>query len=359
MKQIPAYRLIPVLFLFCCLNSMAQRDVSFAKEFTIQSEVLKEERQYLVRLPASYENDNVYINKRYPVLVLLDADSHFLPVSGLVHALSVNDELIPEMIIVAITNTDRTRDMMPTEASGKSDAFVRFIETELLKEIDQRYRTLPFRVLAGHSLAGLFAVNCFLDQHSFQAYIAIDPSLRWANEAVVRKAESALAENREINSILYTAQAKNPFDTSAIDKKDITFKKFKAILETDKSGGLVYKNEYFENEDHFSIPSIAFYRALLFVFDGYKIPLDSPSLKTTADIVQHYTKFQKRLGYEIPPPGKLIDQVALYFLHEKRIDEAIELLKVNEIYYPNSFVTYQSLGEAPRWQKNIIARPCD
>jgi predicted alpha/beta superfamily hydrolase len=350
------HRLTLLFFLFSSFHCLPQSDVSFAKEFTIHSEVLKETRQYFVRLPSSYENDNLYINKRYPVLVLLDADTHFLPVSGLVHALSVNDEVIPEMIIVAIQNKDRSRDMKPAEVTGKSSTegtFIKFIETELLKEIDQRFRTLPFRLLAGHSLAGLFTIDCFLNQHSFNAYVAIDPSLRWGNEAIIKKADSVLQKNHGINSILYTAQSRNPFNTSDTDPKEIAFKKFEAILAASKSERLTYKNEYFENEDHFSIPSIAFYRALLFVFDGFKIPPHVASTKSAADIMEYYKQFQKHVGAEILPPGKLIDQIATYFLNDKKIEQAIELMRVNEMYYRNSFVTHQSLGDAFRAKGNV------
>jgi uncharacterized protein len=348
--------LVLLLVLSCCLAGQAQSDISFAKEFTIQSTALQEKRQYLVRLPGSYEKDDMYSNKRYPVLVLLDADTHFFPGSGLVQALSVNDEQIPEMIVVSIRNTDRSRDMTPSETPGKpgpEEAFIAFLETELLKEIDQRYRTLPFRVLAGHSLAGLLTVDCYLTQRSFNAYIAIDPSLRWANEAILKKAESAVAENRDMKAILYTSQSANPFDKNATAQKDITFQKFKAILESNTSVGITYTNEYFENEDHYSIPSISFYKALLFVFDGFKIPLYESSIKSTADIINYYTQFQKRMRADIAPPGKLIDQVANYHLGKQRIDQALALLKANEIYYPHSFITYQSLGDAYRAKGSI------
>jgi predicted alpha/beta superfamily hydrolase len=346
---INTYTLIILFTVSCYLSSQAQSDVSFAKEFTIQSEVLKEKRQYLVRLPSSYENDYMYSNKRYPVLVLLDADTHFFPVSGLVQALSANDEQIPEMIIVSIRNTDRSRDMTPTETAGNAGGpFIRFIETELLKEIDQRYRTLPFRVLAGHSLGGLFAVDCYLSQRSFHAYIAIDPSLRWANEATLKKAESALAVNRDISSILYTSRSANPFDKNANIQKGITFEKFKTIVDRNTLAAGKFRYEYFESEDHYSIPSISFYKAFLFVFNGFKIPLYDSTIKTTADIVHYYEQFQKRMRADISPPGKLLDQVANYYLGKQQVDQAIALLKANEIYYPNSFTTHHSLGYAYR-----------
>jgi predicted alpha/beta superfamily hydrolase len=337
-----------VLIVSCPSKNWAQTDVVIGKEFTLRSDILKEVRSYFVRLPASYENDEFYANKRYPVLVLLDADTHFFPVSGLIHSLSVNDEQIPEMIVVGIRNINRSRDLTPDEASDNHVKFMRFIEHELLKEIDNRYRTLSFRLLAGHSLAGLFALNSFLDQDSFNAYIAIDPSLNFADQAVNKKAETVLRQpENKFHFVVYIAQSVNPFhNKEKVDRKKEVFAQFENYLKSNASKDLSYQCDFFENEDHFSIPSISFYRGLLFVFDGFKISLKTLANKTTEDILQHYKMFHERMGAAIPPPGKLIDQIGLFFLKEKMSDQAINVLKANEVYYPNSFITYQSLGDA-------------
>ena len=110
-----------------------------------------------------------------------------------------------EMIVVGITNTDRTRDLSPTHVtttvgggntalqfptSGGADKFLKFIETELIPEIEKRYRTQPYRILAGHSLGGLFAIHAMLSRPDvFQSYIAVSPALHWDNQVVVKRAE--------------------------------------------------------------------------------------------------------------------------------------------------------------------------
>lgn len=346
-----------VLIVGCHLfnDVSAQSDVPLGREFVIQSEILGEDRHYVVHLPTSYEGDDLYVNKRYPVLVILDADTHFLPICGLTHALSVNDEVIPEMIIVGVRNTDRSRDMMPTPANNKTNGsqFSRFLETELLKEIDKRYRTLSFRILIGHSLAGLFALDCFLNKSAFNAYLAIDPSVRWGNEFIVKKADSVCARNPNTKSILYTAESKNPFDTSAVDKRHSAFEQFRMTLDKAKAHGLIHTHEYFKNEDHFSIPSIAFHQGLLHVFEGFKIPLHSPALKSTLDVIEYCRLYQQRMGAEICVPGKLINQVAAYHLSKNMPDSAIELFKVNETFFPNSFLVYKNLAEAYRLKGNM------
>ena len=81
-------------------------------------------------------------------------------------------ERIPEMIVVALANTQRSRDFTPTHVasgpysagSGGAAAFLRFMKEELIPQIESRYRTLPQRTLVGHSLGGLLTLSAFVEQ---------------------------------------------------------------------------------------------------------------------------------------------------------------------------------------------------
>ena len=88
------------------------KSVTIGTKDTIWSPTLKETRPYLVYTPPSY-TDTTYTPKRYPVLYLLDGDAHFHSVTGLIQILGTGVNatfVVPEMIVVAIPNTDRTRD---------------------------------------------------------------------------------------------------------------------------------------------------------------------------------------------------------------------------------------------------------
>jgi len=88
-----------------------------------------------------------------------------------------NDRNAPELIIVAIENTNRNRDMMPvvaTEYPGppRAKAFLGFLEKELIPEIEKAYRTTQPRILMGRSLSGLFTVYALLTRPTaFNAYV--------------------------------------------------------------------------------------------------------------------------------------------------------------------------------------------
>src|SRR5258708_22961042 len=168
--------------------------------------VLKEVRPLNVYHTPSDPDSNAR-SGRYQVICLLDAAANFKPLAGMMEFLSAGIDdgsvEIPEMIIVAIDNTDRTRDLTPThtlrmpgsdkeesylQSSGGGDHFIRFLEKELIPHIDTNYRTANYRILIGHSFGGLTAINIFLHHTAlFNAYIAIDPSLWWDQQYLLRR----------------------------------------------------------------------------------------------------------------------------------------------------------------------------
>ena len=82
---------------------------SIGKTYEIHSEILNEDRSYILELPSSYKTGN----KKYPILVLLDGEVNYHSHSGILNHMT-DGRQIPEMIIVAITNVDRVRDYTPT-----------------------------------------------------------------------------------------------------------------------------------------------------------------------------------------------------------------------------------------------------
>ncbi len=100
----------------CCLfltawvvAPVSAEPVVIGETSTIQSKILGEERTLMVHLPGDYAQSQM----SYPVLYLLDAGDNFHHTTGTIGALSQAGHA-PEMIVVAIRNTDRTRDLTPT-----------------------------------------------------------------------------------------------------------------------------------------------------------------------------------------------------------------------------------------------------
>src|SRR5688572_19220465 len=117
MRAFPS--LLTALLLPALLSAQSRyaRATTIGRVDSVSSTALKENRPYLVYTPPSYD-DTTTAPQRYPVLYLLDGDAHFHSVTGLIQILGtgVNGTfVVPEMIVVAIPNTDRMRDMTPTK----------------------------------------------------------------------------------------------------------------------------------------------------------------------------------------------------------------------------------------------------
>lgn len=330
---------------------------------SIYSANLKEQRPYLVYTPPSYA-DTTVTPQRYPVLYLLDGDAHFHSVTGLIQILGtgVNGTyVVPEMIVVAIPNTkDRMRDMTPTrtgvgfdnkpmpglETSGGMPAFLSFIRDELIPKVEQSYRTIPYRVFVGHSLGGITAIHALYTMPEvFQAYVAIDPSLWWDNSLLLRQAKGKMANARWDGRALYVAQANtlSPDDT-------VTNPHFGAITQFDtqvkayKPAGLRYAFKYYEQDDHGSVPMMAEYDALRFIFDGYKLNLQR-TIATPRSILTHFEGISARLGVPFTPSEgalRLLGTVAL----GQEPAKAVEFHRMATELYPQSWRAWDLLGTA-------------
>ncbi|MGH9239996.1 MAG: alpha/beta hydrolase [Vicinamibacterales bacterium] len=185
------------------------REIVIGEALTIRSEVLDEDRVILVGKPADYDQGN----ESYPVLFLLDGNDHFHHATGLARSLA-NNGLMPGLLIVAVDNTVRIRDLTPpardaqiirdAPAHGGAERFRSFLARELIPWVDANFRTRPYRILAGHSLGGLFAIDSLLQQPDlFDASIAISPSLQWDNRRTVERADAVFQGRKELNAALF------------------------------------------------------------------------------------------------------------------------------------------------------------
>jgi predicted alpha/beta superfamily hydrolase len=238
--------------------------------------------------------------------------------------------VVPEMIVVAIPNTtDRMRDMTPTRVStgfggqpmpglatsGGMPAFLSFIRDELMPRIEQTYRTMPFRVLVGHSLGGITAIQALYTMpEAFQAYVAIDPSLWWDNALLLREARNRAADPRWSQRALYVAQANTVSpDDSVTNPHFGAITQFDAVMKAYKGPGLRYAFKYYAQDDHGSVPLIAEYDALRFIFDGYRLNLQRV-LGDPRSLLVHFDSVSARFGARFTPGEgafRLLGSVAL------------------------------------------------
>lgn len=183
------------------LSISTRQPLIIGESFTLDSVIMAEPRPINVFIPTVYGQK---IDKPLPVLYMLDGgiDEDFLHVAGLVQVLVSNNTMRPFML-VGIPNTQRRRDMTGPTANvedkkiapvvGGSATFRAFIKDELMPTVRSRYRTTGEAAIIGESLAGLFVVETFfLEPELFNSSIALDPSLWWADQSLLKSASTRL-----------------------------------------------------------------------------------------------------------------------------------------------------------------------
>ena len=329
------------------------------QRFVLHSKILKEDRPYLVYVPPSYDNSK-YLPQKYPVLYLLDGDSQLPWASGVVYFMSAGINFnyqIPELIIVAIPNTDRTRDLTPTHtlhdfsgkvnpsqaATGGGDNFLDFLQEELIPHIEAEYRTQPYRALVGHSFGGLFALHALLSRPQlFQAYLAMDPSIWWDNQVLTRRAEAM--KTNEFPGPVYICMSDG---NAAPAPWEIAIHDLVKSLRTKSPPGFRASLEYFKSENHVSLPLLGLYHGLDFVFEGYSPNGDE--WDKAAALSAHFKQVSEKLGYSVLPPEKYVDELGSWeFDSNHDTNSALACFQLNATNYPGSFNAWQSLADVTK-----------
>ena len=312
--------------------------VSIGETVQLHSNILKESRSLLISKPAGYDDST----DRYSVLYLLDGETHFHYTSGIVNFLAKHDR-IPEMIVVGITSGSmehRTHDLTPASANemdnrfaagnGGAEAFLSFIADELIPFVDKTYRTRPYRLIAGHSLGGLFAFYALSTRPKlFNAYIAADPSLYWNNEAVAGQAESFLSATNDLRADLYV--------TTSFGSDEIV-PRLNSALKEKCPAGFRWNYNSLQGEDHLSIPLPTIYRGLETIFEEWRLPADPLPLYDKGGIEGIHKRFREageRFGYpDRRTPPFTVSLVVSALLLAGRLEDAGKVLMHDVRAYP-------------------------
>lgn len=258
--------------LLCALACQILPAQNAAKPFAIgeileiPSKALGEQRTLNIYLPEGYTD-----TAKYPVIYLLDgsADEDFIHVAGLVQFCNFPwVDILPPSIVVGIANVDRRRDYtFPTSVeqdkknnptSGGSEAFIRFLETEVQPFIEKRYRTAGEKTIIGQSLGGLLATEVlFKKPQLFDRYIIISPSLWWNDESLLALPPAVLAPGFARNTSVYVAVGKE----GKVMVRDA--KKLARLLRQGKKPNVRVQFAYFGAENHASIMHAALYEGFL------------------------------------------------------------------------------------------------
>ncbi len=244
------------------------QEINFGFKDSIYSTALNENRKIIVKLPEGYDESN----KSYPVIYRLDGDiALYSETIGIINRLAYIDELIPEMIVVMIENTDRNRDMMPAKTGffdSKPGAgnFKKFIDDELIPHINNSYRTTGEKILCGQSLSAIFTLYYFLTStDSFDSYIVCSGAFLDCEDYFNSLTTDFLkAKQDKTTKVFLTHGLKDFLDPDGINKKQLS-----DFSQKIKSGeNVVCELKVYEDEGH--VPFQSLYHGLRFIYSSDK-----------------------------------------------------------------------------------------
>lgn len=285
------------------------------ERLTIESRILGEKRIVDVTVPVGYSRDTT---ARYPLVVALDGEFEG-EVAAAIARFYANVGMLPGVIVAAVHNTDRSRDLTPAAippfaappgSSGGADKFLSFLADEMMPRVQRSFRTAPMRVLVGHSLGGLFALHALAKRPElFTGYVVMEPAAWWNNQQPVRDAREALQQPaaRRARVLLVNAQSLS--------------------ADTMSWGGTrpMVRQIRVSDESHSSMAAIGMATALRRLFEDYRAPKWQPG-SAPIQMLARYDSLVARVGYEVPIPEMTFETVARMSLDSRRFDDAERVL---------------------------------
>ncbi|MFT3710043.1 MAG: alpha/beta hydrolase-fold protein [Archangium sp.] len=311
-----------------------------AKPNTLHSKILNEDRTWRVRLPAGYEVSG----EKYPVLYLLDGQTHFEHVAGSAGYLMDQGE-IPQMIIVALDSTVRVRDFTPTDwpqawiGGGGAAKFREFLSREFIPEIEKTLRTDGYRVLAGHSASGQFALYTLESEPQlFQGYIALSASLDWDNRLPARGLSAAFDKKPDLHAFAFVARCND--SGSALED----FNQLVEVFKTKAPSGLRWKSQAYDLETHGSVALVGMIDALRALYAGWRVPEDLTA-KGLPAVEAYFATLSKTYGRPVPLTETVVNDLAYQALEKKQNADAIALFQRNVTAHPGSANALDGLAD--------------
>ena len=310
------------------LAQAPSQPITVGETFVIPSAVMREDRRVMISLPESYGRTS----SAYPVLFLLDGSSHIVHGGALVQYLVTARNRIPEMIVVALPNTDRNRDMTPGPGAVQ---FQKYLAEELIPWVEQNYRTVPERVVFGHSLSASFVVHTLLNRPAlFSGYIAASAPL-WRYDSLARDMRLGLTRAAQTGAAIYLT-------VGELETENIrgSVQKFADALRAAPAGQAPASTfGILPDEDHNSTPHRSLYIALEWRYRSYRLPLflTLPELDSVGGVEgmqRHYRLFGERFRYPALPPPNRVVTAAEILTDTGRFDEVMKLAATYARDYP-------------------------
>ena len=315
------------------------------KREIFESFKLQERRDVSYYFPENYTED-----KKYPLLVVLDADYLFDIVVANAKLYGTHSRM-PEAIVVGVHQSEndlRWDDCdfeqttgLPTE---KGAMFYEFLGTELIPYLETNYNIAPFKMFVGYDITANFGnYILFKDKSYSNSYVIISPILATDMESRIPSRLADMDQEIFYNMIL---------EKEKTDDRQRILQMSNAIQSISKETLHYYFDEY-DNADHLSIATYGVSKAFDNVFKMFR-PISPKEYKAeilTSDepvfkyLEERYDRIENLLGYR--KPVELNDIMAIYAGSLKKSDfESLKpLAEVCKQEFPETMLGFYFEGE--------------
>lgn len=325
-------KLLAYLWLLIALPATAADD-----SLTINSTRLGQELSITVFTPENYTEEK---DQLYPVLYVLDGPQHGQH-SAINAKFLASTNVMPKILVVSISGVDRFKFFTPTQdkqnrwISGQADDYLSFLKNELIPKINQSYRTSGYKILAGHSLGGLFGTYVLQQSPElFDAYHLFSPSLWWDEQVMVKDISASDSSHKPyifISLANEQGQQKQAYD---------------AYLEKLVAAYPNVETYDLPDEDHMTTPLLSQILAFRSQFNDWLLEFDEvvadPSVFKT-----HYQQLNARYGTRVKGAGWQIGQPIEQIINvEKDASKALLGAKIYLETYPDSPWAHKAMADA-------------
>ena len=350
-----------LLLIVICSNTIFSQKVTD----TISSQKLNEDREIIIGLPPSYDKNT---NQKYPILILLDGDFLFDPFQGALSYGYYWDDL-PEVIIIGISqnkNNERESDCTVDETTGlpseKGEKFFEFIGMELLPYIQKKYRTAPFKMIAGlDTTAGFLNLYLYKDNPVFDAYISMSPELPTGMEEQIPERLAA------IQKPIFYYHSSADGDVKKMRNRIIALDE---VAKKINSQTLNYRFDDFKGASHYSLVLNSIPSALYQIFSVYQ-PISTTEFQEKIAIlpsgfveylIKKYDVIDKSFALKLPIRLNDFKAIEAAILKNKAYDEFDQLAQLAKKNYPKSMLAdyhmaqmYEKKGDIAKAIKSYLS----
>lgn len=361
MKKLKLYFVLITLLFIGIGPACAQSTYLVEKGRTdsLYSDILKASREYYVQLPESFDAES---KKKYPVLYVLDGE-YLMEAATAVHKYYWGG-FMPEMVVVGIANLgNRNRDLITDSAAY----FTAFLEEELIPHIEAAYPVTGYRSLIGHSYSGYFTISTLLNYPDlFENYLAIDPSLDFDGQKLLKRAKENFASKSFEGKSLFVSLGgqlhnQNPEininnvmqDTSELSLFARSNIELAQSAESHSQNGLNFQWKFYPIDLHMTIPLPSIMDGLIFLFDWYQMEdtdkfndPETPAEELVKVVRYRAEKLEKHFGYFVPPyDEELLNMLGYMSLDMGYPERSLAFFLLCIEFFPLSVNAYDSLSE--------------